>query len=131
MNRQPINPWQWSLNFGYNQAELIEGPRRVLVCAGQTAMSAEGEPQHAGDLPAQMSLALDNLQAVLAGAGMTLSNIVRLNIYTTDVDGLLENSGVLGERLGAANVMPPGTLLGVSRLAFPDLLVEFEATAMD
>ena len=131
MNRQPINPWQWSLEFGFNQAELIEGQRRVLVCSGQTAVDAGGAPQHPGDLPAQMTMALDNLEAVLAGAGMTLSNIVRLNTYTTDVDSLLENYGVLGERLGTANVMPPGTLLGVSRLAFPDLLVEFEATAMD
>ena len=131
MNRRPINPWQWSLQFGFNQAELIEGQRRVLVCSGQTAMSADGVPQHAGDLAAQLSLALDNLETVLSGAGMTLSNIIRLNIYTTDVDGLLQNYGVLAQRLGVANVMPPGTLLGVSRLAFPDLLVELEATAAD
>jgi enamine deaminase RidA (YjgF/YER057c/UK114 family) len=56
--------------------------------------------------------------------------VVRLNIYTTDVDALLENFAVMGERLGAAQVMPPGTLLGVSRLAFPELLVELEATAV-
>jgi len=131
VNRRPINPWPWSLQFGFNQAELIEGQRRVLVCSGQTAMNAEGAPQHAGDVAGQLSLALDNLEAVLSRAGMTLSNIIRLNIYTTDVDNLFKNYGVLTERLGGANVMPPGTLLGVSRLAFPDLLVELEATAAD
>lgn len=131
MNRKAINPWEWSMQFGFNQGELIEGHRRMLICSGQTAMSAEGAPQHAGNLRSQISLALDNLEAVLADAGMTLSNIVRLNIYTTDVDALLENHGVLAERLGRANVMPPVTLLGVSRLAFPELLVELEATAAD
>lgn len=38
---------------------------------------------------------------------------------------------MLGERLGAFEVMPPATVLGVSRLAFPELLVELEATAAD
>jgi enamine deaminase RidA (YjgF/YER057c/UK114 family) len=130
MKRTPVNPWQWSLNFGFNQAEILEGQSRVLVCAGQTAVDADGTPQHAGDMAAQIALALDNLEAVLKDADMTLANVVRLNMYTTDVDALLQNAGVLGERLGAANVMPPGTLLGVTRLAFPDLMVELEATAM-
>ena len=86
---------------------------------------------HAGDFAAQLSLALDNIEAVLSGAGMTLANVIRLNIYTTDVDGFFRNADVLARRLEPANVMPPGTLLGVSRLAFPELLVELEATAAD
>lgn len=131
MKRTPVNPWDWSMKWGYNQAELLEGQTRQLVCAGQTSCDAEGTPQHRGDMAAQLNAALDNLEAVLAGADMTLANIVRLNYYTTDVDAFLANAGVLGERLGAAGVMPPGTLLGVSRLAFPDLLVELEATASD
>jgi enamine deaminase RidA (YjgF/YER057c/UK114 family) len=76
-------------------------------------------------------LALDNVEAVLQGAGMTLSNVVRLNIYTTDVDAFLEAIPGMAERLGRAGVMPPGTLLGVTRLAFPGLMVELEATAVD
>lgn len=131
MNRSPVNPWDWSLQFGFNQAELIEGQRRTLVCSGQTGVNAEGAPQHPGDLAAQLSLAVDNLEEVLASAGMSLSNVIRLNIYTTDVDGFLQNGGELGERLMAAKVMPPATLLGVSRLAFPELLIEIEATAAD
>jgi enamine deaminase RidA (YjgF/YER057c/UK114 family) len=91
-------------------------------------MSADGQPQD-GDMASQVAMSLDNLEAVLAGAGMDLSNVIRLNIYTTDVDGLFEQYGVLAGRLSAAGVAPPGTLLGVSRLAFPQLLVELEATA--
>jgi enamine deaminase RidA (YjgF/YER057c/UK114 family) len=130
MKRTAVNPWEWSLQFGFNQGEVVEGQTRVLVCAGQTAVDGDGTPQHSGDMAAQIALALDNLEAVLAEAGMTLANVVRLNIYTTDVDALLQHVAVLGERTGAAGVMPPGCLIGVARLAFPDLMVEFEATAM-
>ena len=131
MKRTAVNPWKWSLDFGFNQGEVIEGHTRELVLAGQTAVNADGAPQHAGDMAAQIGLALDNLEAVLGGAGMTVSNLVRLNMYTTDVDAFMANAGVLGERLGAAGVMPPGTLLGVARLAFPDLMIELEGHAVE
>jgi enamine deaminase RidA (YjgF/YER057c/UK114 family) len=125
-----VNPWQWSLQFGFNQGEVVEGQSNVLVCAGQTAVDRDGTPQHPGDMAAQIALALDNLEAVLADAGMSLANIVRLNTYTTDVDAFIEHARVLRERTGAAGVTPPGCLLGVARLALPELMVELEATAM-
>ncbi|MGH3585344.1 MAG: RidA family protein [Pseudonocardia sp.] len=131
MQRTPVNPWTWSLNFGFNQAEIVEGQHRQLICAGQTSVDADGKPQHPGDMRAQVGLALDNLEAVLAGAGMTLANVVRLNFYTTDVDEFLACGDALGARLGAAGVRPPSTLLGVARLAFPELMIEMEATAAD
>jgi enamine deaminase RidA (YjgF/YER057c/UK114 family) len=81
-------------------------------------------------MAAQLSLALDNVEAVLAGADMTLANVVRLNIYTTDVDAVLAGYESMAGRLAAVGVAPPATLLGVTRLAFPELLVELEATAV-
>ncbi|MDQ3293518.1 MAG: RidA family protein [Actinomycetota bacterium] len=129
MERTAINPWPWSLEMGFNQAELVTGATRTLHVAGQTAMDAEGLPQHAGDMEAQVRMALHNLETVLTEAGMSLSDVVRLNIYTTDVDALFASYGLIAERLGNAGVQPPGSLLGVTRLAFPDLLVELEATA--
>ena len=131
VSRTPVNPWPWSVEMGFNQGEILVGKSRELICAGQTAMSADGAPQHAGDMEAQVSMALDNLEAVLAGAGMTLANVVRLNIYTTDIDAFFGAMGVFSPRLAAAGVRPPGTLLGVTRLAFPELMVELEATAVD
>jgi enamine deaminase RidA (YjgF/YER057c/UK114 family) len=131
IQRKAVNPWPWSVQMGFNQGEVVEGHRRVLFCAGQTAMSADGQPQHAGDMGAQVAMAVDNLEAVLAAAGMGLANIVRLNIYTTDVDGFFESYGAMAERLGAVGVAPPGTLLGITRLAFPELMVEIEATAVE
>lgn len=129
MQRTPVNPWDWSLNLGYNQAELIEGSSRHLICAGQTAVDAEGNPLYPGDMRGQIGLALDNLEAVLAKADMDLRNVVRLGVYTTDVDAALKNFDLLGQRFGKIQCAPPMTLLGVTRLAIPGLLFEIEATA--
>jgi enamine deaminase RidA (YjgF/YER057c/UK114 family) len=125
-----INPWNWSAGLGYNQGVLASGHTRTLYCAGQAAMNGAGEPEHAGDVAAQVVLSLDNLESVLSAAGMSLANLVRLTVYATDVDRLFEHYGVLTSRLGAAGVAPATTVLGVTRLALPDLLVELEGTAV-
>ena len=131
MKRTPVNPWSWSLRLGYNQAEILEGVSRQLSCAGQTAVDAEGKPQHPEDMRNQITLALDNLEAVLGAADMGLANITRLSIYTTDVDEAMKHFDVLGARFGPADAAPPMTLLGVTRLAISELMVEIEATAAD
>lgn len=128
--RTAINPWPWSTALGYSQAQLVTTATLTLHVAGQTAMSADGEPQHPGDLAAQLTASLDNLEAVLTAADMTLADVVRLNVYTTDVDALFPHYGLLAGRLAAAGVAPASTLLGVARLAIPTLLVELEATAV-
>jgi enamine deaminase RidA (YjgF/YER057c/UK114 family) len=130
MERTAVNPWDWSLQFGFNQAELVEGATKILFCSGQTSIDAEGAPQHAGDMAAQLSLALDNVEAVLHDAGLGVGNLVRLNVYTTDVDAFIASSSVMNHRLQAAGVTPPATLLGVARLAYPELMVELEGTAV-
>jgi enamine deaminase RidA (YjgF/YER057c/UK114 family) len=130
VERTAVNPTTWSAEMGFNQGELVSGPTRTLYCSGQTAMSADGKPEHDGDVAAQLALSLDNLEAVLGEAGMTLANLVRLNVYTTDVDGLFPHYGVLAARLGAAGVAPATTMLGVTRLAIPGQLVELEGTAV-
>jgi enamine deaminase RidA (YjgF/YER057c/UK114 family) len=130
LERTAVNPWTWSLAMGYNQGELVSGHARTLYCSGQTAMGAAGQPQHASDMAAQLALSLDNLEAVLREAGMSLANLVRLNVYTTGVDLLFQHYGVLASRLGAAGVAPTTTMLGVTRLALPALMVELEGTAV-
>lgn len=130
VERTAVNPWPWSLPLGYNQGEVVVGHTRTLYCSGQTAMSADGQPQHAGDMAAQLALSLDNLEAVLGEAGMSLADVVRLNVYTIDVDDLFQHYGVLASRLGVAGVAPTTTMLGVTCLAIPTLLVELEATAI-
>ncbi|ASR37188.1 enamine deaminase RidA [Prauserella marina] len=130
MQRTAVNPVTWSAELGFNQGELVSENTRTLYCAGQTAMDGEGKPQHAGDMAAQLALSLGNLEAVLGEAGMSLANLVRLNVYTTDVDLLFQHYGVLASRLGAEGVAPVTTMLGVSRLAIPALMVELEGTAV-
>ncbi|MFF6885922.1 RidA family protein [Streptomyces sp. NPDC012421] len=130
MERTAVNPVTWSVERGFNQGEVVSGQSRTLYLSGQTAMSEKGEPLHDGDMAAQLALSVDNVEAVLAGAGMTLANLVRLNVYTTDVDLLFRHYGVLAARLGAARVAPTTTMLGVTRLAIPGQLVELEGTAV-
>jgi enamine deaminase RidA (YjgF/YER057c/UK114 family) len=76
---------------------------------------------HAGDIRAQITLALDNLETVLGEAGFGLQDVVRLNMYTTDVDLFLANYDALASRLAEAGCRQSATLLGVTRLAFQSL----------
>jgi enamine deaminase RidA (YjgF/YER057c/UK114 family) len=131
MERKPINPWSWSGKLGFDQAQLIEGDQRQLVCSGQDAVDADGNPQHPGDMAAQLELALDNLEAVLAAADMTLANVVRLNVHTTDVDELFKHWARLPDRFANSDGGWVTSVLGVTRLAAPQLLVLLEATAVD
>jgi enamine deaminase RidA (YjgF/YER057c/UK114 family) len=131
MERTSINPVSWSLRLGFDQGQLIEGHRRQLVCSGQDAVDADGNTQHPGDMAAQLELSLDNLEAVLANADMTLANVVRLNVYTTDFDELVKNWSGLIERFGGSDDRFVTSLLGVTRLFTPELLVMLEATAVD
>lgn len=129
MERTAINPTSWSTNLGFDQAQLIEGRRRELICSAQDAVDDSGNAQHPGDMAAQIGLSVDNLEAVLAGADMTLADVVRLNVYTTDVDSLIQHFTVLTGRFEGERFVT--TVLGVAQLASPDLLVALEATAMD
>lgn len=128
MERRAINPWSWQDNFGFVQANEITGAQKVLYCSGQTSVDENGTPVHEGDMAAQAGKALDNLEAVLKDAGMELSNVVHLTIYTTDVDATIASLGAVGPRL--APIKAAQTLIGVARLAFPPLMIEIEATAV-
>jgi len=129
MERSAVNPWEWSIPMGFNQAEVITGAQKQVMVSGQTAVDAEGAPQHPGDMRAQIALALENLEAVLAASGMGLGDVIKLGVYATDVDEALKNFDLLGMRFGPHQVRPPMTLLGVTRLAIPGLMFEIEATA--
>jgi enamine deaminase RidA (YjgF/YER057c/UK114 family) len=130
MKRLVINPVNWSVPFGWSQAQLIESHDRVLVCSGQVAFDAAGDPRHPGDMGGQLGLALRNLEAVLSDAGMTPTDIVALRIYTTDVDEFIAHFPALTAWLEAASTEPALSLLGVVRLARPQLLLEIEALAV-
>lgn len=132
MKRTSINPWSWSIQLGFDQAQLIEGSRRQLLCSAQDSVDASGKSQHPGDMAAQLKVALDNLEVVLVAAGMSLANVVRLNVYSTDVDALFQDFAILTKRFGdKGSDRFATTVLGVASLAGPDLMVALEATALD
>jgi enamine deaminase RidA (YjgF/YER057c/UK114 family) len=128
--RTAINPWSWNKQLGFDQAQLVEGPHRQLFCSGQDSVDADGNPQHPGDMGAQLEHAIDNLEAVLAGADMTLADVARLTVYTTDFDELLKHWSRLTDRFGGSDTGFATSLLGVTRLPAPQLLVMIEATAV-
>jgi enamine deaminase RidA (YjgF/YER057c/UK114 family) len=128
--RRVINPWTWQDELSFVQANEVSSAQRTLICAGQGSVDAEGRPLHQEDMRAQIIQALDNLETVLRDAGFTLSDVVRLNYYITDVDRFFEAYDALATRLAESGSRPASTLVGVARLAMPELLVEFEATAV-
>ena len=122
MTTKAVNPWTWQEIFGFSQGVAVSGATRVLYCAGQTSVDADGNPIHAGNMAAQLSQAFDNLETVLDEAG--------LNYYTTDVSAYREAAAAVGDRFADVAVKPAGTLLGVASLFHPDIMIEIEATAV-
>jgi enamine deaminase RidA (YjgF/YER057c/UK114 family) len=130
MNAEIINPWTWQEQYGFVHGVAVPGGARTVYVAGQAAVDDQGAPTHAGDMIAQVGASLDNIEAVLGKARMTLANVVRLNIFTTDIDAFFGAHPSLVARLDEGGCKPASTLLGVTRLAFPEMLVELEATAV-
>jgi enamine deaminase RidA (YjgF/YER057c/UK114 family) len=130
LERKIINPWKWQDALGFVQGHEVTGGQRVLYCAGQVSVDAEGKTVHAGDFRGQLNRTIDNLAQVLTTAGFGFSDVVRLNIYTTDLEGFFANRAVIMERLAGAGCRYSSTLLGVARLARPEFLIEIEATAV-
>ena len=129
--RREINPWGWSEAMGFVQAVESRDVARIVHLAGQTSADENGRLLHRGDMAAQVMTALGNVETVLAGAGLTLADVSRLNYYTTEVDAFLAIQDThLVPRLRAAGCRSCGVLLGVARLAHPEMLVEIEATAV-
>ena len=129
MYRNIINPWIWQDNYGYVQAVDIRNPTRQVYVAGQCSVDAHGVPQHRGDMAKQLLAALDNVETVLDGAGLRLADIVSMRLYVTDLALYFTALPVLTHRLDTAGCRAAGTLLQVSALALPELLVEIEAVA--
>jgi enamine deaminase RidA (YjgF/YER057c/UK114 family) len=130
MERRTINPWTWQDQFGFVQAVEVSGPQRILFCTGQTATDPTGTPVYPGDMAGQTQMAMNNLETVLGQAGFKIADVVRLKIFTTDMETFLAVFPTLKARLDQAECRCAQTLVGVVRLAAPTLLVEIEATAV-
>src|SRR5262245_65925481 len=92
MEQKITNPWTWQDRAGFSQAIEITGAQKVLYCAGQASISDDGKALHTENMEAQILQCLDNLETVLKSAGYSLSNVVRLNYYNTNVDYFLTSN---------------------------------------
>ena len=130
MQRRVINPWNWQEDQGWTWGIEVTGPFRILHTAGQVPVGADGRLLHPGDVRGQTAAALDNLETVLTTAGHALGDVVCVDFYTTRPDELAGNWDVVSSRLLPAGCRAGGVLLGVDRLAAPDLLVQVRAVSI-
>ncbi len=102
---------------------------QVLYLSGQVAYDVKGQLVGKGDITAQTTQVFENMGALLRAAGMTFENVVKINIYLTDL-GNRPAFHTVREKYFGSDVLPASTLVVVKSLAHPDLLVEVEATAV-
>jgi enamine deaminase RidA (YjgF/YER057c/UK114 family) len=131
MNVKTHDPWTWQQGFGFSHGVEYETPRRLIEVSGQCATGPDGAPQGAGDMRRQIEVAIANIEAVLRQAGMGLQNVVRIRVFATDIGLVLANWDAVVGRLNAAGSRPASTLLGISSLFSPELMVEIEAMAAE
>ncbi len=106
----------------------------IVVVAGQVGMDRAGRLIGPGDVAAQTTQAFENVRAVLEAAGSAMNRIVRLQTFLThaaDIEGFMRARREAFPRYFPDGVYPPNTLLVVSRLVQPELLVEIEAMAVN
>lgn len=134
MTIKVINPNVLVEPQGYAHLGIATGPRTVYL-AGQVAQDVDGAVVGVGDLAAQTEQALMNVSVALDAAGATFDDVAKSTIYvvgwTAEKMGpLFEGLGRASARLGIDDALRPTTLVGVAALAAPELLVEFDVTAV-
>ena len=130
---QLINPDGLPKPDAYRQLSVATGGRTVYL-SGQVARNADGEPVGAGDLAAQAEQAYANVATALASVGGSFADVAKLTVYVVDwspekMGDLMTGAIRVAERLGIDPVRPV-TLIGVTALGEPDMLVEVEAIAV-
>ncbi len=131
MKRIPINPESMyaSVQYGFSHAIKSDGTKSIH-CSGQVAWNKEYEVVGGKDIGAQARQALNNLKEVLAAAGASPADVVRMRTYIVGhrPEYLEPIGGAIAEFYG--EVTPAAnTMIGVQALAMPDFLIEIEVTA--
>ncbi|MFN0030550.1 MAG: RidA family protein [Flavobacteriales bacterium] len=114
----------WESIVGYSRAVRIGN---VIEVAGSTSI-VDGTVAGQGDAAMQMRIILQKIESALRQVGASLSDVVRTRIYVTDISSWEIIGRVHGEFF--KDIKPATTMVEVSRLIEPDMLVEVEATAI-
>ena len=100
----------------------------LMFIAGQVALDGDGNVVGEGDMAAQYRQVLENLKTVLASEGADFSHVMKITIFTTDIEAMRDAFSIRGEYFGPH--APASTLVQIERLARPVFLVEVEAIAV-
>jgi enamine deaminase RidA (YjgF/YER057c/UK114 family) len=129
---KPVTPKKFGAPLGMYSHGMIAPCGEIVVVAGQVGIGQGGEVA-AGDVVAQTKQALDNVRAVVEAAGCSMRDVVRLQTFLThaeDIPGFMKARAEVFPGYFPDGVYPPNTLLMISRLVKPELLVEIEAMAV-
>lgn len=123
-----INPSALPPAHGYSHV-VIAPPGRLVSISGQVAMDARGRVVGAGDFRAQCVQVFENLKIALHGAGLDFGDVVRTDMYVTDLEQLAVLREVRAHYL-PANAQATSTLVKVDGLFRPELMIEVAAEAV-
>ena len=129
MKRETLNPATLSTPRGYSHVTVVTSTRQVHI-SGQIAMNAAGEIVGKDDLAAQTEQVYANLGHALAAAGARLTDVFKVVTYVVGLtpDKVATVRAVRNKHLGDGPY-PASTMVGVTSLVHPDLLIEIEAIA--
>jgi enamine deaminase RidA (YjgF/YER057c/UK114 family) len=116
----------------FSEAVTVTGPGRMIFLAGvgsENETGQAGDILHKGDFTAQCKYAFDKIKRLLERNGATLSDIVKMVTYMTDVRHQPDFGRCRSETFGTTP-MPAHTLLTINQLAWPGMMVEIDVTAM-